>query len=178
MSNHESTQVDKPATSPELSQELREFYNHEAELLDDRRLDEWLELLTEDVDYRLPVRLIREKDAERSPFSDESYNFREGRSSLEARINRFDSEYAWSDDPPARTRHFVTNVRLENRDGDEYYVKTNLLLFWAQRERDDTILSGERHDILRRVNRDLKLAKREIRLDHNVLPMKNISVFL
>jgi 3-phenylpropionate/cinnamic acid dioxygenase small subunit len=162
----------------DLHFELRQFYNREAELLDDRELEAWLDTLTEDVTYEMPVRLIREKGSERSPFSERGFNYHENRSTLESRVERFGSEFAWSDDPPARTRHFVSNVRVDAVDGDEVRAKNNLLLFWAQRENDDTLLSGERYDTLRRVDGEFKLAERQIRLDHNVLPIKNISVFL
>jgi 3-phenylpropionate/cinnamic acid dioxygenase small subunit len=160
-----------------LHYECTAFYNREAELLDEKRLEEWLDLMTEDVQYEMPIRVTREKGAERSEFSEEGFNYREDHSTLEARIERFQSEYAWSEDPPSRTRHFVSNVRPGDPEGDEIPVKTNVLLFRAQGESGDTLLSAERHDILRRVDGDLKLAKRDIRLDHTVLPMKNISVF-
>lgn len=154
------------------------FYNREAELLDEKALEAWLDLLTEDVTYAMPIRVSREKGAERSEFSDEGYNYREDRSTLEARVERFQSEFAWAEDPPSRTRHFVTNVRVEAVDGDELQTKTNLLLFRGQGgETDGTILSAERHDTLRRTDDGLKLAERNVYLDHTVMPMKNIPVF-
>ncbi|MFB6297635.1 MAG: 3-phenylpropionate/cinnamic acid dioxygenase subunit beta [Salinirussus sp.] len=158
--------------------ECVQFYNREAELLDAKDLEEWLELLTEDVEYDMPIRVTREKGAERSEFSEDAYNYREDRSTLEARVERFQSEFAWSEDPPSRTRHHVSNVRVEAVDGDEIEVRNNLLLFRGQGE-DTTgvVLSGERFDTLRRTDGGLKLARRDIRLDHTVLPMKNISVF-
>jgi len=154
------------------------FYNREAELLDEKDLEGWLELLTEDVEYDMPIRVTREKGAERSEFSDEGYNYREDRGTLEARVERFQSEFAWSEDPPSRTRHHVSNVQVKAVDGDEIEVKNNLLLFRGQGEdTSGTVLSGERRDVLRRVDSELKLAKRDIRLDHTIIPMKNISVF-
>lgn len=161
----------------ELHYDCVTFYNREAELLDDKELEAWLDLLTEDISYTMPVRLIRERGAERAPFSEQGYNYHEDRSTLEARVKRFQSEYAWSEDPPSRTRHFVSNVRIDAVDDDEIAVKNNLLLFRAQRENDDVLLSAERHDVLRQNGETLQLSEREIRLDHNVIPMKNISVF-
>ncbi|PSQ19800.1 phenylpropionate dioxygenase [Halobacteriales archaeon QS_8_69_26] len=178
MSKQEPEDATAGRSDVELQHEVEQFYYREAELLDDRDLEAWLDLLTEDVEYAMPTRLIREKAAERSPFSETSFNYHEDRSTLESRVDRFGSEFAWSDDPPARTRHYVTNVRVGDPDGEELPVKSNLLLFWAQRENDDTLVSCERHDRLRRVDGDLKVARREVRLDHNVVPMKNISVFL
>jgi len=161
-----------------LHYECVQFYNREAELLDAKELEAWLELLTEDVRYDMPIRVSREKGAERSDFSDEGFNYREDYSTLEARVERFQSEFAWSEDPPSRTRHHVSNVRVTAVDGDELETKTNLLLFRGQGgDTEGTLLSAEREDILRRVDGELKLAERDIHLDHTVLPMKNISVF-
>lgn len=162
----------------ELHYECVQFYNREAELLDEKRLEEWLDLLTEDVSYDMPIRVSREKGAERSEFSRQGYNYREDRSTLESRVERFQSEFAWSEDPPSRTRHHVSNVRVKGVDGDEVQAMTNLLLFRGQGE--DThgvVLSAEREDTLRRTDDGLKLADRTVHLDHTVIPMKNISVF-
>ena len=40
----------------ELKQEIEEFLYHEADLLDQRRFREWLDLLAEDLVYFMPVR--------------------------------------------------------------------------------------------------------------------------
>ena len=38
-----------------LVREIEEFLYHEADLLDERRYEEWLELLTDDVRYWMPM---------------------------------------------------------------------------------------------------------------------------
>jgi 3-phenylpropionate/cinnamic acid dioxygenase small subunit len=165
-------------TDVELHYECVQFYNQEADLLDEKELEDWLEMMTDDVTYDMPVRVSREKGAERSEFSEEGFNYKEDRSTLEARVERFQSEFAWSEDPPSRTRHHVSNVRVVDTDGDEVETKTNLLLFRGQGEdTEGTLLSAERDDTLRRVDGDLKLAERDVHLDHTILPMKNLSVF-
>jgi ethylbenzene dioxygenase beta subunit len=45
-------------------------------------------------------------------------------------------------------------------------------------EKDEDIFVGTRTDNLRRVNGELKIARRKILLDQAVLGAKNISVFL
>jgi PAH dioxygenase small subunit len=40
------------------------------------------------------------------------------------------------------------------------------------------LLAGERHDVLRRVDGELRLARRVVLLDHTVLPMDNLAIFL
>ncbi|HZC18896.1 MAG TPA: aromatic-ring-hydroxylating dioxygenase subunit beta, partial [Rubrobacteraceae bacterium] len=100
--------------------------------------------------------------------------------SLELRVRRFETEYAWAEDPPSRTRHFVTNVRVSPREEEyEVAVRSNLLLY---RSRGSTpghdIISAERKDVLRKEEGRWKLRKRVILLDHHLLETHNSSVFL
>lgn len=154
------------------------FYNREARLLDQRRLEEWLDLLTDDVEYTMPIRVTRERGSGRSEFSETTHNYDETKQTLEARVQRFQTEYAWSEDPPSRVRHFVSNVDVRSVEGDELSVSNYLLLHRSQGEQETgAFLTGERKDVLRRVAGELKLAKREILLDHTRIPMRNITVF-
>jgi len=161
-----------------LKEEVEAFLFKEAELLDELRYREWLELLTPDVQYLAPVRITRER--EKGPGLVEGMaHFDEDYTSLEMRILRLETEFAWAEDPPSRTRHHVSNIRVGEPKEDEIPVRSNLLLF---RSRGDSpqydLISCERHDILRRVNGSLKLAKRVIVLDHSSLPTHNLAVFL
>jgi 3-phenylpropionate/cinnamic acid dioxygenase small subunit len=100
--------------------------------------------------------------------------------SLETRVARLDTEYAWAEDPPSRTRRCVTNVRIAAGDTeDEARVKSNLLLF---RSRFDStsyqLFFAERRDVLRKVDERWKLRKRVVLLDHTTLGTHNLGVFL
>ena len=44
-----------------LQDRIEQFYYHEAELLDDRRFDQWFELLAEDIRYFMPLRMNRDR---------------------------------------------------------------------------------------------------------------------
>ena len=165
-------------TSVETYWEAYSFLMHEAEVLDERHEREWLEMLTDDVKYLMPVRVNRER-GEGDGFSDEAFYFEETHGSLELRVRRFETEYAWAEDPPSRTRHFVTNVRVSGGDEEgEVAVKSNLLLY-RSRGSDPTadILSAERRDVLRKEDDGWRLRRREILLDHSVVMTHNLSVF-
>ncbi len=166
-------------TSAETYWEVYSFLMHEAELLDERRERDWLNLFTEDAEYLMPVRVNRER-AEGEGFSEEAYYFEETRGSLELRVRRLETEYAWAEDPPSRTRHFVTNVRVaEGDEEDEVAVRSNLLLYRSRGSdpRHD-LISAERKDVLRKEDGRWRLRKRVILLDHHVLETHNLSVFL
>ena len=159
--------------------ECETFLNKEAELLDDNRLHEWLELLTEDIEYQIPRRVTRERGAKQSEFSDDGFLYRDNYGTLKTRVQRYDREYAWAENPPSRTRRFVTNVRIIEEVDNSFTVKSNLLFY---RNQGDTtnhdLIACEREDTLRRIENDLKLAERTVYLDQTIAPTRNISFFL
>jgi biphenyl 2,3-dioxygenase beta subunit len=166
----------------ELRCQVEEFLYLEAELLDERKLREWLDLLTDDVRYWMPIRhntLERPQEiAEELSKPGEDYYFDDDKKSLSLRAERVYSKSAWSELPPSRTRHLITNVRVKKDDGRELEVHSNFLVYRTRMETDKDMFVGTRQDILRRVNGGFKIARRTIVLDQAVLDAKNISVFL
>jgi ethylbenzene dioxygenase beta subunit len=163
----------------QLLWECTAFLNDEAELLDDNRQREWLELLDPEIDYRVPIRVTRERSMG-AGFSEDGYHMLEDYGTLEVRVDRLDSEYAWAEDPPSRMRRFVTNVRLRGVEGDAVNVRSNLLVWRGERyDRPGVeLLAGERRDVLRRdAAGGLKLLRREVLLDHTTLGTPNLGFF-
>jgi 3-phenylpropionate/cinnamic acid dioxygenase small subunit len=153
------------------------FLVDEAETLDRAGYRDWLDFLTEDISYRMPVRVTAAHSLADS-FLDGMDHFSEDRYSLVKRVERFETDHAWTEDPPSRTRRFVTNVRVWY-DGDEVVAKSYLLLF---RSRGDTRqpdwVSAERIDRLRRTDGGFQIAARFIAVDESVLRTQNLAVFL
>jgi len=88
---------------------------------------------------------------------------------------------SWSEEPPSRTRHLITNIRIEATEiEDEYHVYTNYLLYRSQKEKDIMIYVGKRVDVLRKTEANLGwlIAKREITLDQATFTSHNLTVFL
>jgi 3-phenylpropionate/cinnamic acid dioxygenase small subunit len=166
----------------ELRHKIEDFLYLEAELLDDRKLREWLDLLTDDVRYWMPIRhnpLERPEDlSDELAKPGEGYYFDDDKRSLSIRVERVYVKNAWAEMPPSRTRHLVSNVRIKSDNGSELEVHSNFLVYRTRMETDQDIFVGARRDILRRVNGSFKIAKRTIILDQAVLNAKNISVFL
>lgn len=166
----------------ELQLECTNFLNHEAALLDDNRLHDWFDLLTEDIDYRVPRRVTRERNSEVSEFSEEGYLYRDDHGTLSTRIDRFDNDYAWAENPPSRTRRLVSNIRpeeLPDDDVDDVIVKSNLMLYRSQGDTTDyDLIVGEREDRLRRLDGEFKLSERVVYLDQSILDSRNLSFFL
>jgi 3-phenylpropionate/cinnamic acid dioxygenase small subunit len=166
----------------ELRHTLEDFFYFEAELLDDRRLREWLALLTDDVHYSMPIRqnLLERPSDVRDELSKpgEAYYFNDNKKTLTVRVERLYAKNAWAEMPPSRTRHLISNVRIKQDSGVELEVHTNFLCYRTRMEKDQDIFVGTRHDLLRRESSSFKIARRMIILDQASLAAKNISVFL
>ncbi len=165
-----------------LRREVEEFLYHEAELLDDRRFHEWLELFTEDAHYWMPARDSRltgpgEVALELSK-PGENFYFDDTKKTLGIRVQRLYTGSAWAEIPPSRTRHLISNIRIEQGSDSEIEVRSNFLVYRTRLEHDRDIFVGTRTDILRRVDGQLRIAGRTVILDQAILDAKNISVFL
>lgn len=161
----------------ELHDEVVDWLYSEAELLDDGREREWLEqMVSEEVTYQLPLRQTVER-ARGSGFADSTFHLDETYGSLAARVARNETAYAWAEDPPSRIRHFVSNVRVAQADDDSIQVRSSLLVFRTRRDQSHPqLLSGERHDVLRREGDSLRLHRRAIYLDHTVIETHNLAL--
>lgn len=164
----------------DLYQDGIQFFLDEAEVIDNGMFREWLELMTEDFTYKIPVRVTREKAAE-TEFSELASHMDETKSSMETRVTRAYSEYNWAEDPASRTRHFLTNfrARMDSDSETELHYKINFLLYRGKFDLPTfQFLSGERHDTIRLMEGKWKLSKRLILLDHATVPMNNLAIFI
>jgi 3-phenylpropionate/cinnamic acid dioxygenase small subunit len=160
--------------------ELMQFYIREAWLLDERKLEEWLRLFTDDVLYFMPRRKNvprRELHRELTPQGDLAI-LEEDRRHLEMRVARLDTGMAWAEDPPSRTRHLIGNLEAAPVENGEVEAKTAFLVYRSHLETDHQLLSGCREDVLCKIEGAWKVRRRTIVLDANVLLDKNLSVFL
>jgi len=151
----------------------------EAWLLDAQDYTGWLETLTEDIHYLMPVRVTTALGAgfDTSPGM---AHFDEDKYSLSRRVARFLTEHAWTEDPPSRLRHHLSNVRtFATVDDDHLIVDSATLLF---RNRGDihpgSLVSAGREDLLRLTAEGWKLARRTILVDDAVIRMQNLAIFL
>jgi 3-phenylpropionate/cinnamic acid dioxygenase small subunit len=151
----------------------------EAWLLDAQAYEEWLDLLTEDIHYLMPVRVTTALGAgyDTSPGM---AHFDEDKYSLSRRVARFLTEHAWTEDPPSRLRHHLSNVRsFATDDADHLVVDSATLLFRNRGDvREGAFVSAGREDLLRRTPEGWKLARRTVMVDDAVIRMQNLAIFL
>ena len=168
-----------PAANQELQLwfECYQFLALEAELLDEDRPAEWLELLTADINYEMPIRMTRRRGED--PIAQVGWHMKEDFGSLKTRIARLQTSSAWGEDPPTRTRRLISNLRCTRVDADALDVKSNLLLYLGRGDAPEhTVLAAERRDRLRRTENGLRLAQRIVLLSHATLPVQSIGVFI
>ncbi len=168
-----------------LAREIEEFLYREAELLDDRRYQDWLALLTDDVRYWMPMRRnVKYGESEREfTRSRSDINWLdEGKETLERRVKQIETGIHWAEEPVSRISHLVSNVQIVEATPSaaepcEVAVKCRFLIYRNRVETETDILVGKREDLLRREADDWRVARRKIILDQNILLSKNLTFF-
>jgi 3-phenylpropionate/cinnamic acid dioxygenase small subunit len=163
-----------------VKDEVEEFLYQEAELLDERRFEEWLDLFTEDARYWMPMRRNVPADEPEREFTRENADvnwFDEGKDTLTRRVQQIRTGVHWAEQPPSRTCHMVSNVQILESRPDELAVKSRFLLYRNRVETETDLLVGKREDLLRRVDGHWRIARRKIILDQSVLLAKNLTFF-
>jgi phthalate 3,4-dioxygenase beta subunit len=163
----------------ELHLQAHRWLVDEAYLLDAQDYDEWLSRIADDVHYLMPVRVTTALGAGYST-SPGMAHLDENKYSLSRRVARFATEHAWTEDPPSRLRHYVTNVRtFRTEKADEIIVESAVLLFRSRGDVGEAaMVSAGREDLLRRTGTGWELARRTIMLDEAVIRMQNLAIFL
>jgi 3-phenylpropionate/cinnamic acid dioxygenase small subunit len=170
----------------ELKQQIEDFLYGEADLLDQRRFMEWLDLLAEDLVYFMPMRrnvkFGEHEASENTRFGEDISWFEEDKWTLTKRVEQIMTGVHWAEEPLSRVCHMVTNVQLlEARPSieapEEVTVRSRFLVYQNRVEYETYFFVGKRTDVLRAVGGEWKLARREILLDQNVLLAKNLTVF-
>lgn len=167
-----------PLGSEVYNRVLETLYD-EAAALDERRFDDWVAFLAEDLIYTAPLRLTRNGPNKDRDVVRTMKHFDENYGSILMRTGRL-SKSAWAEDPPSRTRRFVTNVRIAEREKSGEYEVVSYL--FVERSRFDNpeneTLTAERRDVWRLVDGNYKLSVREIIVDQSTLGMSNLAIFL
>ncbi|HUG35636.1 MAG TPA: 3-phenylpropionate/cinnamic acid dioxygenase subunit beta [Candidatus Limnocylindrales bacterium] len=176
--------------SPDLARlvvkaEVEEFLYREAELLDERRYEDWLDLFTDDCHYFMPMRRNVPRDEPEREYTREGADvnwFDEGKDTLTRRVKQILTGVHWAEEPPSRICHMVSNVQVLSATPPgptpaEAAVKSRFLVYRNRVETETDFLVGKREDLLRRVDGGWRIARRKIVLDQSVLLAKNLTMF-
>lgn len=169
-----------------LKEDIEDFLYAEADLLDERRYKEWLELLTEDVTYFMPMRrnvkFGQHTERENTKQGQGISWFDEDKWTLTKRVDQILTGVHYAEEPLSRVCHLVTNVRIKGalpsvEEAHEVEVGCRFVVYQNRVEYETYTFIGRRIDILRLVGGRWKIAKRDIILDQNVLLAKNLTPF-
>ena len=153
--------------------EVEDFLYKEAALLDEWRLEEWLELLTRDAIYEIPPTDVPEGDSSNTLFIIADDNVR-----IRSRVKQLLGKSAWAENPPSRTRRLIGNVRVLGVEGENIRVTANFLVHRMRYESVDTYVGHYDYKLLRD-GKLLKIRERRAILDNEALrPHGKISFIL
>ena len=154
-------------------QMIEDFLYEEAALLDEWRLDEWLELLTEDATYEVPSTDSPEGDPKTtlSLIADDITRIR-------SRVQQLSGKSAWAENPPSRTRRLISNVRIREVKGETVVVTANFVVYRIRFEQVDTYVGRYEYTLVERGGA-LRIRTRKAILDLEALrPHGKISIIL
>lgn len=153
--------------------EVEDLFFNEAALLDEWRLEEWLELLTADAIYEIPPTDVPEGDSRSTLFiiADDALRIR-------SRVKQLLGKSAWAENPHSRTRRVIANVRVLGAEGDNILVTANFIVHRMRYESVDTFIGRYDYKLVRDGN-SLKIQERRAILDNEALrPHGKISFIL
>ncbi|MFI7025619.1 aromatic-ring-hydroxylating dioxygenase subunit beta [Micromonospora sp. NPDC049900] len=103
--------------------EVEDFLYGEALLLDEWRLDEWLQLFEEGAQYEVPT-----TDNASGAIASSGFFVCDDHALLRARVKRLKSRMAHAENPHSRTHRIVSNVVILEHGDETVWVTANFLV--------------------------------------------------
>jgi p-cumate 2,3-dioxygenase beta subunit len=116
----------------ELVREVEAFLAYDSELLDEWRLDEWLQLFTPDCRYLVPT-----TDKPQGDPREDLFFIRDDWFLLSERVSALMDGTAWTESPHSTTHRMISNVRAQDLGDDQVLAKANLLVHRSRAGRLD-----------------------------------------
>lgn len=157
--------------------EVEDFLFHEAELLDDWRLEEWYQLFDKEAQYLIPSTNLKH-DANNK---EQLFLVADDYLRIKGRAERLMKKGAHVEFPHAKVRHLVNNVRIKDveQHGEDtiIYVAANFAVYRSKREMDT--YTGEYHYKLIHSKDGFRILEKKALLSmYNLRPHGKISVIL
>jgi 3-phenylpropionate/cinnamic acid dioxygenase small subunit len=124
------------------------FLYAESATLDEGRYMEWLEMLTDDFVYTVPMPIPRDDPTE-SQYHDVGLIASGSKGAFDLRLRRIAFDSAWGDRPRPYGRHLVTNIRVEPAADNHWTARSNVLITRSRGDSPITFLSAGRVDTIR-----------------------------
>jgi 3-phenylpropionate/cinnamic acid dioxygenase small subunit len=168
-----------------LIREVEDFYYYEADLLDERHYEQWLDTFTADAIYWMPMRKnVPWEDRDRDITSEDDIAWvYDDKEILTKRVKQLLTGIHWAEEPLSRVSHLITNVHLAEQrfslnEGEQMLIKSRFFVYRNRLETETDVLVGRREDFLRRENGNLRVCRRKIIIEQSTFLAKNLTVFL
>jgi 3-phenylpropionate/cinnamic acid dioxygenase small subunit len=178
--------IERTAAYYRLKADIEDFYYHEADLLDDRRFRDWLDLLADDISYFMPIRrnvkFGQQATRENTRRGEGMSWFDEDKWTLTKRVDQILTGVHYAEEPLSRITHMVSNVQIRGArphidKAEELDIGSRFLVYQNRVEYETYTFVGRRNDTLRLTEKGWKIARREILLEQNILMAKNLTTF-
>lgn len=153
---------------------LSNFMYEEAEFLDNREFDKWLNMLNTSFTYTVFLGnnkfgeeantgvVLCEDDMER----------------VILKLKRFETEFAWSEIPPSRTMRSISNIRIAEIKDSIIIANSHEIFYRNRNNTENEIIYCRRIDRII-VNEDnLSLISRKVNIESGVMPTRSLSLIL
>jgi 3-phenylpropionate/cinnamic acid dioxygenase small subunit len=181
-----NSSLERSAAYYRLKADIEDFYFQEADLLDERKFRDWLDILAEDITYFMPIRrnvkFGQHASRENTKLGEGISWFDEDKWTLTKRVEQILTGVHYAEEPLSRITHMVSNVQIKSARPDverpsEIDVTSRFLIYQNRVEYETYTFVGRRNDTLRLTDHGWKVAKREILLEQNILLAKNLTMF-
>ena len=162
-----------PPQRPVSDEDLIDFVYREAELLDERQYQHWLDLFAEDGRYWIPAH-PGQTDARLQVSL-----MLEDKLLLKARIERLGGERTFSQQPESRGMHVLQRPRVEgsNHEQGEYRLRTAYLYVEARGTLQQTFACTASH-LLVHTGDGLKIREKRVDLLNPDAPLAIVQLFM
>ena len=154
---------------PELSRfDAEDLLYAEARLLDERRYAEWLAMLTADASYWIP------QNGEGGDPSHEISIVYDDAARLQDRVARLGTGMAHAQNPPSKTRRFISNVQIVETEENRATISSVFLMYELRRGRE-RIFAGRYEHRMRYEDGRWKIAAKKAGLVNNDEVIDNLT---
>jgi 3-phenylpropionate/cinnamic acid dioxygenase small subunit len=152
------------ATAGDLQREVEQFLYRQAELLDGKHWQAFIDLFDAQGVYWMPV------TPEQTEWEGSPSIFAEDRLMMEIRKGRVSHPNAWSQAPMWETNHLVSHVALESVDGGEIRVRSRFHMMELRRDQIRHFGGRYRHTLVRDGHGQLRIRLQRVDLFNSQAP--------
>jgi len=153
--------------------DVEEYLFEEAALLDNFNFDPWLELFLPESHNLIPPLDVREASAQEA-----LYLVNDDYARLTSRVRQYQGRAMWVENPPARTRRMISNVRIVSQDDIQLRITANFIVYRIRNTEVDPYIGRYEHTLYK-TESGLRYKERKSILDLEALrPFGKITIIL